>query len=552
MSEPRFAFYGRVSTDDQQSPEDSLAWQIDSARQLIAGHGEIVTEYFDVSESRSIPWSRRPQANALLLAIRSADRPFDAVVIGEPQRAFSGTQFGNVFPLFVEFGIQLWVPELGGAIDPDSDVDEMVMTLFGGLSKSERQRIKVRVKKAMTAMARRGDRFLGGRPPYGYALVDAGPHPNPAKAADGRRLKRLEVDPVAALVVQEIFNLRLEGKGYYAIAKHLNERSVPSPSAHDPIRNPHRLQGPWSHSTVRTILANPRYTGFEVWGRAPKQERLIDLDDVAAGHRTIQKEVDPDQWVRSEGPAHPAIIDEETFERVQTITGSQASGRPRKPRASHLTFLLSGLVFCADCGSRMEADKRNGKTRYRCRHSRRYPGAEHTKTIDVWEDTLLPQLDTWLAAVFQPDEIERNIELILAAIEEPDEAHAAAVATLRNEERKALTQVENLRTAIADGADANAIIPGLNAAHARAKAARNRLDGIAKPAPQVTKAQLLAALGGTLDFSSILNGATSEERAALYRTCGVTLSVDHTTKEAKTTADLGKQVVGLNRVGGGT
>jgi site-specific DNA recombinase len=553
MSEPRrFAFYGRVSTDDMQDPVASRAWQLDVAKKLIAGFGEIELEYFDISESRSIPWSRRPEASALLTEMRSVSPRFDAVVIGEPHRAFSGNQFGNTFPLFVELGVQLWIPEKSGPLDPGSDADELMMTVYGGLSKGERQRTRIRVRNAMTSMASSGSRFLGGRPPYGYELVDAGPHPNPSKAADGKRLKRLEIDLVAAPHVREIFNLRLEGTGYYAIAKHLNERAVPSPSAHDPARNPHRRQGPWSHSTVRTILENPRYTGFEVWGKAPKQEKLIDLDDVAAGHKTIQKVVDPDRWVRSEEPAHPAIIDVETFERVQTITGSQASRRPRKPRASHLTFLLSGLVFCADCGSRMEADKRNGKTRYRCRHLRRYPGAEHCETIDVWEDALIPQLDTWLAEVFQPDEIEGNIERILASLEEPDEAHATAVAALREEERKALVQVENLRMAIADGADASAIIPGLNAAHGRAKAARNRLDGIAKPAPQVTKAQLLAALGGTLDFSSILDGASSEERAALYKSYGVTLSIDHTSREAKTTADLGKQVVGLNRVGGGT
>ncbi|WP_410611288.1 hypothetical protein [Amycolatopsis sp. lyj-109] len=44
-----------------------------------------MTEYFDVGQSRSIPWKRRPEATRLLAAMRSADRGFDAVVIGEPQ-----------------------------------------------------------------------------------------------------------------------------------------------------------------------------------------------------------------------------------------------------------------------------------------------------------------------------------------------------------------------------------------------------------------------------------------------------------------------------------
>lgn len=59
MSEMRFAFYGRVSTEDQQDPKASRNWQITRARQLIdpAG-GEIVVEFFDVGQSRSLPWSR--------------------------------------------------------------------------------------------------------------------------------------------------------------------------------------------------------------------------------------------------------------------------------------------------------------------------------------------------------------------------------------------------------------------------------------------------------------------------------------------------------------
>jgi site-specific DNA recombinase len=90
-------------------------------------------------------------------------------------------------------------------IDPHNEVHDLVMSVFGGMSKAEWNRIKIRVRTAMEAQARIEGRFLGGRPPYGYCLVDAGPHPNPAKAADGRRLHRLELDPFAAKVVERIF-----------------------------------------------------------------------------------------------------------------------------------------------------------------------------------------------------------------------------------------------------------------------------------------------------------------------------------------------------------
>ncbi|MDQ1502192.1 MAG: site-specific recombinase [Actinomycetota bacterium] len=116
-----FAFYGRVSTEDQQDPESSKQWQLHRSRQLIdPSGGVVVTEFFDVGMSRSLPWKRRPEAARLLDELARPDRGFGAVVIGEPARAFYGNQFGLTFPVFTHYGVELWVPEVGGRIDPGS------------------------------------------------------------------------------------------------------------------------------------------------------------------------------------------------------------------------------------------------------------------------------------------------------------------------------------------------------------------------------------------------------------------------------------------------
>jgi DNA invertase Pin-like site-specific DNA recombinase len=179
---PRFAFYGRVSTEDQQDPEASRNWQRARAQALTERHGDIVTEFFDVGQSRSIPWKRRPEANALLIQLKNPDRGFDAVVIGEPQRAFYGNQYGLTFPVFTHYGVQLWVPEVGGPIDPESEAHDLVMSVFGGMSKGERSRIKVRVRAAMSAQAQIEGRFLGG------SRTDTGSRRRPAsEPGQGRR-----------------------------------------------------------------------------------------------------------------------------------------------------------------------------------------------------------------------------------------------------------------------------------------------------------------------------------------------------------------------------
>ena len=94
----RFAFYGRVSTEDWQDPVTSRARQRDQAAALVAGYGRIVAEFFDTSYSRTLAWARRPQAAALIAALADPDRGWDEVVIGEYERAFYGGQYVSMAP----------------------------------------------------------------------------------------------------------------------------------------------------------------------------------------------------------------------------------------------------------------------------------------------------------------------------------------------------------------------------------------------------------------------------------------------------------------------
>ena len=280
----RFGFLGRVSTEDNQDPEASYNWQKSRSRALIeSAGGIIVADYFDIGQSRSLPWKRRPRAAQLLIDLANPDRGFDAVVIGEPQRAFYGNQYSLVMPVVHPLrrrpvGPGGRRPDRPGLRGPRPDHVGVRRPVQG-----ERNRIKLRVRAAMSAQAALEGRFLGGRPPYGYRLIDAGPHPNPAKAADGKRLHKLEPDPGTAWVIRRIFAEYLAGRGLYAIAEGLTRDEIPSPSQHDRARHPHRTGEGWSKSAIRVILTNPRYTGRQVWNKQRKDEILLDVDDVAAG-----------------------------------------------------------------------------------------------------------------------------------------------------------------------------------------------------------------------------------------------------------------------------
>jgi len=359
----RFAFYGRVSTEDFQDPISSRRWQYDCADELVAGHGAIVAEFFDIGQSRRKAWVDRPQAAALLTAIADPQRGFDAIVVGEYERAFHGSQLALLVPLLARHGVQLWLPELDGPVDPANPTHQAVLTLLGGQAKREVARSRFRTLAAMRAQTELQGRHLGGRPPYGYRLADAGPHPNRVHASWGRRLHRLEPHPTNADHVKWIFAQRLAGHSTASIARTLNERGVPCPSAADPDRNRHRSGNAWTLRTVAAILSNPRYTGRQVWNRQRTDREPRDPIDGLLGHDEVRRWNPTSQWVISTNVAHTPLVSEADFIAVQKITAV-----PTPEDGSTRSYRLVGLLICRLCARRMDAHWLHSRPGYRCRH----------------------------------------------------------------------------------------------------------------------------------------------------------------------------------------
>ncbi len=349
----RFAFYGRVSTEDYQDPVTSRARQVGQAEALVAGHGQIVAHFFDSGLSRTLAWARRPQAAAPVAQLADPDRGWDAVVIGEYERAFYGGQYASMAPLFEHYGIQLWTPETGGRIDFSAEGHEQMMLALGWQSKREIIRTKIRVRTAMAAQTREQGRYLGGRPPYGYQLADAGPHPNKAHASWGRRAHRLEPDPQTAPVVRWMFAQRLARHSLARITRALNDACIPCPSAADLRRNPHRSGIAWKVNTVAAILGNPCYTERQVWNRQRTDLDLVDPANTGLGHRPVARWNLPEGWVISARP-------------TRHWSASRTSSPPRTParRAARLARRPAGTYWpgCCAAGSAVGAWNRPGRT----------------------------------------------------------------------------------------------------------------------------------------------------------------------------------------------
>ena len=428
---------------------------------------------------------------------------------------------------------------------PDRVCQNQRLCLFGGMSKGERNRIKIRVRTAMSSQVQLQGRYLGGRPPYGYRITDAGPHPNPAKAATGQRIHTLQPDPVAAPLVQRIFTMYVDGMSDKAIAAQLTRDGIPCPSAHDPARNPHRPKTAWQQSTVRAILINPRYTGYEVWNKQRKEERLLDIDDVTLGHRTSMTHNPAEEWIRSHEPAHEAIISPDLFDTAQTVRRQRARNHGRQERAGKQgarPYALRGRVRCTVCGRKMQPATIRNSVYYRCEFKDQeealYPGLTHPRTVYLREDVLCQALDPWIARAFAPERLTATIEALTHA-----SATASAAETRTPEQAQARQAIKDCerrldryQAALEAGADPAVVTQWINEAQRDREAARKKVDAL--PAATRKKqspldAQQIREITERLgDIAQRIRVADTETKGPLYEALGITISYEHAKKTA--------------------
>ncbi|MFC9964601.1 recombinase family protein [Nocardia ignorata] len=532
--EEELAFYGRCSTEDNQDPESSYQWQRGNAEKFV--NARIVKSYFDVGQSRSVPWHRRRHAAELLEDLRNRDRGWTGIVVGEGTRCWFGNQFSLIAPRIHAYGVSIWVPELGGRYDPHNVTHSIMMNMLGGLSESERRHVQQRTRASMDAQVLNEGRHQGGRPPYGYTVIDGPPHPNPNRAADNLKLRILSIDAAAAPVVQRIFRAYLDGRGDKAIATELNRDNIPCPSAHRPEQNRHRSGDGWQTSTIAAILQNPRYTGYAFFGRWTKTESLLDPDDVAAGHIVKFKRSPAQHIIRSRHPAHPAIISVETFTQA-TLKRKQRAGMSRRARSklertrsntSTPPRPFRGRIRCDLCNRKMQAEIVGGSVYYRCRASALAPGspqlAHHPRTINLREDLITGPVDTWLGTVFAPANIDRTVAALLAA--DDDDDSTTRLEALRRRIKQAEAKIDRHLAAIEAGVDPQVVVAALNAAQADKAAAEVEANNLPKTV-KLTETEIRKLIESLGDIRLALTNGSPGHKQELYEALMLQVRYSH-------------------------
>ena len=100
----------------------------------VAGRAESSAVVHDTDVSRALPWDRRPQASRLLTDMANPNRGWDG----------NAVQYQTVAAAMEYHGVSLWVPKVGGQVDFTSEAHDIVLNIFGTMSKGERTRLKKR------------------------------------------------------------------------------------------------------------------------------------------------------------------------------------------------------------------------------------------------------------------------------------------------------------------------------------------------------------------------------------------------------------------------
>ncbi len=187
-----------------------------------------------------------------------------------------------------------------------------------------------KIRAVVKAKAERGER-VGTVVPYGYK-----------KDPDVKG--HLLVNEDTAPVVRLIFSLCAEGKGPKVIANILREKQILKPTAYryqtsgkyGATTDTEDIYG-WNDRTVAGILDNEIYLGHTINCRTT----VVSYKDKR------KKDVPESEWYRFEN-THEAIIDKATWDIVRKVR----EGKRRRTNMGEVDK-YSGLLFCADCGSKL-------------------------------------------------------------------------------------------------------------------------------------------------------------------------------------------------------
>lgn len=316
------AVYLRLSKDDDLNDESlSITNQRSILNEYIEKRFKGISEIKEyVDDGYSGMNSIRPALNRLLEDV--SQKKINCIIVKDCSRLARKNSLISYYvdELFYEENIRFISLLENFDNTVDKDTEKLLIPSF--FNEYHVKSTSKKVKATFENNAKKG-LFTGGYAPYGYIKNPKDKH-------------KLLIDPVAAETVKFIFNEFLKGTGLKQICYKLTDARIKIPSEYKGMNRGLKSMhyGTWTTKTISDMLHNPTYAGHLTQHKSK-------VKNISSKHKV---KIKPENWIVAENSC-PAIVDQETFDMVQTIWDKNK----RRHRNSY-EHLLTGFCYCKECG----------------------------------------------------------------------------------------------------------------------------------------------------------------------------------------------------------
>lgn len=291
----------------------------------------------------------------------------------------------------------------------------------------------IKIRSSLIIKRKKGD-YVGAFCPYGYMRSPTNRH-------------KLVPDEKAVATVQQIFTYFKDGFSVGQIAKKLNQLSVPTPLEYKQSQGIQAQAvfqtndvAKWEYNTVKRILTNDVYIGVLSQGKSTTKNYKSKVKEI----------IHEEDWVRVEN-AHEPVVSLDDFHAVQELMTRNTRVVPDKGDGN----LLSGFIFCGDCGGTMvkKSLKSGGKTYayYVCsNHKKKKICSSHNISRSLVEENVLNTIHDQVELVLNLQEVMDTLELT-ECVERANFSYEQQISDLVDEIKKYKQIKLGLYTDLKDG-----------------------------------------------------------------------------------------------------
>lgn len=332
--------YLRLSREDGDSTESN---SISNQRQIIKSYArdndiKVVAEYVDDGFSGSN--FDRPKFKKMIQDLE--EKKFKTIIVKDLSRfgrdyIESGKYLQKIFP---EKGIRfISVNDNYDSENADVSDTHLILPIRNFINDSYCRDISMKVKSSKEIKRKNGE-FIGAFAPFGYKK-------------DSKNKHKLVVDTEVSHIIERIFNMKIDGYSSKAIADFLNSIGCVTPSKHKENSGDNHTTGfivkdsKWDAKMVNRIITNKVYIGVLEQGKTRKLNYK--------SKREV--EVNEEDWIVI-NDSHKPIISKSIYALANKMMLRDVK------QSADIPHILSGMLYCKDCGSSMVRRKVKSKNGY--------------------------------------------------------------------------------------------------------------------------------------------------------------------------------------------